>query len=669
MPFKKKNQTTLTVLSVVLVIVIVILTARAYSIQITNADKYTHKTDGAASILTTVLKAPRGEIVDRNGELIAYNRDGYNIVFNKAYVKDNLNEIILALVNLLATYDTPWVDELPITAESPYEFKPDSDTSKLIKLLEVADYVTAETCFNKLVEKYELESFSTEQQRKIMGVRYSMTIADFSVSYPFTFAEDIPTELMRKVSESFFLLDGVTIEVAPFREYSDNTLAVNLIGTVGPIFKEDWEDYKEKGYSYNDKVGKSGIEKWGEDYLRGTDGELTYRLDSDGNILSKEITKEPIAGKTLMLTLDKKIQRTAQDALAESIQTLRSQGRSIAAGAAVAVNVKTGDVLCGANFPTYNISTLGQDYDALAADPTRPLTNRAFQGVYPIGSTIKPIVALAALENQKFNIGETIFCKQEYDYFADYKPDCMHFHGTMGLTKALSKSCNYFFFELGKRVGATTMTKYFKDFGLGVKTGVEVDDSKGIILEPSGDGLGGETLQIAIGQMNAFTPLQLANYAATLANGGTHYKATLIDKVVEYNNIENVFETIEPQVLNKVTFTDENFNAVKVGMLSVTVDGTGSTAMGDYPIKVGGKTGTSQVEGKVDHSIFVAFAPYDDPEIAISAILEHGDSTFHVVTVVRKILDSYFYPNGYPEDENSSSGVSSVSAVSPAQTN
>ena len=650
MPFKRKSQTKLTVLSVFLILVIIVLTARAYTIQITKADEYTHKTDGAASILTTTLKAPRGEIVDSKGKLIAYNRDGYNIVFNKAYVKDNLNEIILALCNLLATYDTKWTDELPITNSAPYEFKADTDTARLLKLLEVADYVTAETCFNKLVEKYKLESFSEEQQRKIMGVRYSMTIADFSVSYPFTFAEDIPTELMRKVAESFFLLDGVTIEVAPFREYADTTLAVNLIGSVGPIFKEDWEELKEKGYSYNDKVGKSGIEKWGESFLKGTDGELTYRLDKDGNILSKEITKEPTPGKTLMLTLDSAIQRTAQDALQTAVKTLRSQGSQILAGTAVAVNIKTGAILCGANYPTYDISTMSQNYNSLASDPTRPLTNRAFQGVYPIGSTIKPIVALAALENGKYNIGETIFCKREYDYFSDYKPDCMHYHGTMGLTNALSKSCNYFFFELGKRVGATTLTQYFKDFGLGVKTGVEVDDSKGIILEPKTDGVGGDTLQISIGQMNAFTPLQLANYAATLANGGTHYKATLIDKVVEYNNIEKVFETMEPQVINTVTITDEHLNAVKVGMLSVTEDGTGRTALGDYPIKVGGKTGTSQVEGKTDHSIFVAFAPYDDPEIAISAVLEHGDSTFHTVTVVRKILDAFFYPDGHPED-------------------
>lgn len=218
----------------------------------------------------------------------------------------------------------------------------------------------------------------------------------------------------------------------------------------------------------------------------------------------------------------------------------------------------------------------------------------------------------------------------------------MHFHGAMSLNSALSKSCNYFFFDLGRRVGGVRLTDYFKSFGLGVKTGVEVDDASGILLKPKTEGFGGETLQIAIGQMNAFTPLQLANYTATLANGGTHYKATLIDSVVSYD-ISEVYLKNQPQVENTVSIKEGNLNAVKAGMLSVTVDGTGRAALGDYPIKVGGKTGTSQVNGKADHSVFIAFAPFDNPEIAISVVLEHGSSGFSAGSIVRDILDSYFF--------------------------
>lgn len=642
MPFKKKSQTQLTVLSVILVIVMLFYTTKIYSLQVSNADKYADKNDGAASVLTAVLKAPRGEILDCYGRQIAINRDGYNIVFNKAYVKDNMNDVILCLVNLLEQNNTKWTDELPLTPDEPYAFTKDGDTEKLIKTLELANFATAENCFSEMVKRYDLAKYSKAEQRKIMGVRYSMTISDFSISYPFTFAEDISTELMRKISESSYLLDGVTVDVVPFREYTDTSLAVNLIGSVGPIYKEDWEEYKEKGYSYNDKVGKSGIEKWGEEYLRGIDGEITYRLDTKGNIISKEVTKEPIAGKTIMLTLDKVMQRKAQDSLERIVKDLQSKGGSVVAGTAVATRIDSGEVLCAANFPTYDSATLGKDYESLAKNPAKPLTNRAFQGVYPIGSTIKPIVAIAALENNLYNIGETIFCSQTYKLFGDYQPNCMHYHGSMNLTSALSKSCNYFFFELGRRVGATSLTDYFKQVGLGVKTGVEVDDAKGILIEPKSDGVGGDTLQISIGQMNAFTPLQLANYTATLANGGTHYKVTLIDKIVSYDMSET-FKTTPREIVNKVSIKEKNLAAVKAGMLSVTEDGTGRAALGDYPIKVGGKTGTSQVQNKVDHSIFVAFAPFDKPEIAISVVLEHGNSGFSAGSVVRDILDAYFY--------------------------
>jgi len=641
MPFQKKNQTRLTALSVLMVLIIILYSFRTYQLQI-NSDEFKDKNDGAATVLTSVLKAPRGEILDCYGRQIAINRDGYNIVFNKAYVKENLNDVILTLVNLLNKNDTEWTDELPITKKKPYKFIKDGDTEKLIEKLELAHYATAANCVEEMISRYQLEEYTPTEQRRIMGVRYSMEISDFSISYPFTLAEDIPNELMLKISESAFMLSGVTVDVVPVRQYVDTSLAVNLIGTVGPIFKEDWEEYKKKGYSYNDKVGKSGVEAWGEEYLRGTDGEITYRLDSKGNIISKEITKEPIAGKTIMLTLDKGMQRIAQNSIAKTVKKLQSEGGTAIAGAAVVVDIKNGNVLCAANYPTYDSATLGKNYNKLASDPTKPLTNRAFQGVYPIGSTIKPIVSLAALENGHYTKGETIYCHHTYNYFSDYKPSCMGYHKSIGLTTALSKSCNYFFFELGRRVGALKLTDYFKQFGLGVKTGVEVDDAAGILLEPKSNGNGGDTLQISIGQLNAFTPLQLANYTATLANGGTHYKASIVDKVVSFDMSET-YEKFSAQKLNTVKLKKSSLNAVKEGMLSVTVDGTGQAALGDYPIKIGGKTGTSQVEGKADHSIFVAFAPYDNPEIAISVVLEHGNSGYSAGTIVRNILDAYFY--------------------------
>lgn len=643
MPFKKRSQTQITVLSVLLIISLLLFAARSYFIQVINASEYTGVSEnGAASQRTAVLKAPRGEILDCYGREIAINRDGYNIVFNKAYIKDDLNDIILALVNLCSEYKTEWTDELPMELSSPYGFKENESTDKLITTLDLAHYATAQNCFDALVEKYGLENYTPDEQRKIMGVRYSMTISDFSISYPFTLAEDISTELMRKVSESQFTLSGVTIDVVPFREYTDTTLAVNLIGTVGPIYEEDWEYYKEKGYSYNDKVGKSGIEKWAEDYLRGTDGEVTYNLDSNGNIISREITKEPVAGKTVMLSMDKNLQRKTQDSLEYWVTKLQSEGGTCKAGCAVVVDIDTGKVLTAANYPTYDSATLGENYNSLVNNSAKPLMDRAFQGVYPIGSTIKPAVAVTAMENSHYSIGETVNCVQVYRYFSDYSPKCLHYHGVINLKNALAKSCNYFFFEMGRRIGATTLTEYYKAFGLGVKTGVEVNDSSGILVEPESDNVGGTTLQISIGQMNAFTPLQTANYIATLANGGTHYKASLIDRVVSYD-MNETYEVIEPEVKNTIEISQKTLDAVKEGMLSVTEDGTGSAALGDYPIKVGGKTGTSQVTNAADHSIFVAFAPFDNPQIAISVVLENGSSGYSAGSIVRDMLDAYFF--------------------------
>lgn len=662
MPFTKKHQTTLTILSIILVIVMILYTARIYSIQIINSDKYSSNAMGSAASRTAVLKAPRGEILDCYGRQIAANRDGYNVVFNKAYVKENINDIILSLVTLLDEKGVAHKDRLPLEYTSPYGFKEGESTDKLIKTLELADYATAANCFTRLIERYELEDYTLDQQRKIAGVRYSMEIEDFSISYPYTFAEDIPTELMRKISESHFILDGVSVEVVPFRYYPDTSLAVNLIGTVGPIYEEDWaegENYKERGYAFDDKVGKSGIEYYAEEHLRGTDGEITYYLDEEGNIISTEITKKAVAGKSVMLTLDAKMQRTVQDALATTVKTLQSEGGTARAGAAVVIDINTGGIITSANYPTYDIATMSQNYEALLADPSNPLTDRAFQGVYPIGSTIKPIVAAAALENGHYTMGETIYCSRTYKYFSDFQPSCMHFHKHMDLTAALSKSCNYFFFELGKRVGAMTLTDYFKQFGLGVKTGVEVNDSAGILIEPTSNGLGGDTLQISIGQLNAFTPLQMANYVATFANGGTHYKATLIDKIVSYD-MTTVYDDCQPQISNTIELKDSTISAIKTGMLSVTVDGTGQAALGDYPIKIGGKTGTAQVEGKADHSTFILFAPYDNPEIAISVVLEHGASSYASGNLVRQILDSYFVSS----DENTVTDIPPFTVIS-----
>lgn len=644
MPFKKKPRKQLSVLSVIMVIVLIAYSAQVFSLQVSDADRYIAQAQGI-SYRKAVIKAQRGEILDCNGREIAVNREGYNIVFNKAYFDmGKANDVILRLIKLLTNHDTKWTDSLPLNKTAPYGFTDsNSSVSALKSNLGLAHYATAENCFDEMVERYKLEDYDDATKRLIMGVRYSLESYNFSVSNPFTFSEDVSAEIMQIVLESGIILDGVTINVVPFRQYVDGTLAPHLIGSVGPIYADEWSNYKAKGYSYDDKVGKSGIEALAEDQLHGTDGEITYKIDAKGNILSSEITKQPIAGKTVVLKLDKSIQKSTQIALQNAVETLKAMpDHEVTGGAAVMMDARTGGIMSSANYPSYDLNTFSEDYNKLVSDTKGvPLTDRAFQGIYPPGSTVKPAIAVAALENGYLGYDETIFCAQKYTKFSDYRPSCMHYHGRINLNTALSRSCNYFFFEMGYRLGLNNINKYFKLFGLGVKTGVDVHDSSGLLVEAADAG-GGNTLQAAIGQMNAFTPLQLAVYVSTMANEGVRYKAGLVDRIVSYD-MSKVYETVEPQIVETFEIGEDTISAVKAGMLSVTEDGTGATTFRNYPIKVGGKTGTSQVVGADDHSVFICFAPFDKPEVAVAIVLEHGASSKTCSSVAKAMLDAYFF--------------------------
>ncbi|MBQ8337516.1 MAG: hypothetical protein IJY33_00050, partial [Oscillospiraceae bacterium] len=553
MPFQKKPRTRLTVLSVIMAAVLFLYTFQAFSLQVSDAERYIAQAQGI-SYRKVVIKAQRGEILDKNGREIAVNREGYNIVFNKAYFDmSKANDSILRLCRLLEKSETPWKDVLPMTNEAPFEFTDNADSvSRLKTNLGLAHYATDQNCFDEMVERYELEDYDDKTKRLLMGVRYSIESYDFSVSNPFTFAEDVSSDIMQAVLEAGMILNGVTVNVVPFRQYVDGTLAPHLIGNVGPIYAEEWSKYKDKGYSFDDKVGKSGIEALAENVLHGTDGEITYKIDSKGKILSSEITKQPISGKTVVLNLDKAIQSSTQVALKNAVDKLKATGERQSTGAAaVMLDVKTGGVIASANYPSYDLNTFSKDFDKLVADKIgTPLTDRAFQGIYPSGSTIKPAVAVAALELGKLGYDESIYCSEKYTRYPDYQPNCMHYHGTLDLNKAISKSCNYFFFELGYRLKLSNINKYFKLFGLGVKTGVEINDSSGLLVESSENESSGNTLQAAIGQMNAFTPLQLAVYVSTMANEGVRYKASLIDRIVSYDMSE-VYEKSEPQIMEQ----------------------------------------------------------------------------------------------------------------------
>lgn len=643
---KKRDKRRIIIMWVSLILCLAIFLGRAFQLQILDSERYVAQASGISTI-TAPIKAARGEILDYYGRPIATNREGYNIVFNYANInKTTINNVIKSLIAMLGEH--PFEDDLPLNPDSPFAFKEDSksDINRLLKMLDLAHYATAENCFDALVKRYSLEDRTPAEQRLIMGVRYTMERAGFSVSAPFTFSEDVNSEIMTKISENtYYAENGVAIEVASFREYDNASVAPHIIGTVGPIYAEDWEKLKDQGYSYNDKVGKSGIELACENELRGTDGIITYRINSKGKILSSEITKEPVSGHTIRLTMDKNVQLSAQNALTNTINQLNSDNITVHAGAAVALNVKTGGVLASVNYPTYTYEQLENDYASIQSNKYSPMFDRAFNGVYPPGSTFKPAVACAALQENAITSSEVITCTGTYRYFKDYQPHCMHVHGGISLLTALSKSCNYYFFETGRRLGITKMNDYCSKLGLGVKTGVEILESKGTLAGPNSraEWYDGYTIAAAIGQSdNAFTPLQLATYTSTIANSGVRYKTTLIDKVMTYNQ-EEIISQSKPTVAATVDLDESVINSVKQGMLSVTEDGTGSAIFKDYPITVGGKTGTAQTTQGPDHTVFIAFAPFDDPEIAVAVVIEHGQFGKYSGGLLKAIFNAYFF--------------------------
>ena len=646
---KKRPNKRIVFLTALMLSIFMLFGFRAIDFQVVTADEFSSKNANLTAIKTSI-EATRGIIVDRYGRPIAYNREGYNVVFNSAYMKKaDYNNTIIALTDLLQAHGYEWTDILPLTADEPYQFTDEKNAVFTLKnKLGLNSYATAENCYNEMMSRYDLESVLPKYRRTVMGVRFSMERTDFSVSNPFVFAEDISADLMILIAESYSSLPGVEINVVSYREYADPTLASHVIGTIGKITAEEWQELKDSGYSYNDYVGKDGVEKAFENYLKGEDGELTYYFDKSGNVAFTEVTKESTQGDTVFLTIDSKLQKVAQDALDKNIRSLNSKGGVITGGAVTVTSVKTGELLVCANYPNFNIEEYYSDYSSVISKPNNPLYNRALKGIYPPGSAFKPMVAIAGLQTGVIDRTTSVYCKQKYTYYQDYQPSCMHYHKDVNVISALAHSCNYFFFDVGRQVGISELNNYALQLGLGVTTGIELSESAGTLAGPKFSAsvgknwYDGSTLAASIGQSdNAFTPIQMASYTATIANGGVRNKITLLNSVKKASSNEYTYR-FEPEVLNTLDVDSSVISSVKEGMLSVTSEGTASAYFSDYPVAVGGKTGTAQTTG-ADNSVLIIFAPYEDPEIAISIIVEHGEKSTSTGPVAKAILDEYFF--------------------------
>ena len=648
-------------LLLVLILILGIFSVRLFQIQIVQGDEYAQLAD--ESYKTSVsIAASRGEIVDCNQIPLVSNRTSYAVVLDYNYFPHGLsseklaeqNDCLLRLVDLLQKNDEDWIDSLPISMERPYSFDEErtGGVKRLKDMLRMANYATAEQCLEQMVKKYELSSFSERERRILAGIHYEMESAGFSAKVPYTFASDISSTVMYRILENGAQFPGVDVLTVPVREYVSGTTACHIIGTVGPIYAEEYVTLKDKGYSYNDILGKSGIESAAEDYLRGKAGKRVLTKNAQGIVTSEVEALAPEPGQTIVLALDSKVQKAAQTALAEKIASLRStaaegKGKDVKSGSVVVLDVKTGGVITCASWPDYDLSTYGEKYNDLIADADNPLFNRALYGAFPCGSTFKPGVALAAITDGIINGTQTINCTYAYEYYApSYVPKCMSRHNHLSVVGAIEKSCNYYFYDVGRLMGGAIFN-YLKLYGFGQKTGVEIGESSGIQQSPEymsaigGNWVGGDYLQLAIGQRGSYTPIQLAAYTMMIANGGTRYKTHFIKSIRSYDGKS---ETIIPsEVVAEVEWSDEAMNSVRKGMIAVGKTGTARASFASAPYTVACKTGTAQtgVTGASDHGTFIAYAPADNPEIAIAVVVENGTSAASA-SVARQVLDAYF---------------------------
>ncbi|MBQ4110739.1 MAG: penicillin-binding protein 2 [Clostridia bacterium] len=638
-------------------------------LQLIETEKYSSVTESRLT-KTIPQKAPRGEILDRYGRPLVSNRMGYAIEIKKyAESDEELNDILLNLIHICEEESVEYNDSLPITLEEPFVFDFVSDEgvinkkiAEFNKSINMPESSTAEEVLNELCEKYSIDrSYTPETVRKLAGVRAEMETRLFSKQTPYVFAPDVNMNVVTKVKETYNNYKGVNIVSGYIREYNYPGIASHILGHMGPLYKEDYEVLKEKGYTFNDVMGKSGIEQICESNLRGTDG--TYHIEEDeyGHIVSMKSGTAAVPGNDVVLTIDLDLQQTAEQSLNELITQTRllaiqgelNEKTDCNSGAVVVTDIHNGEVLALASNPTFNLQRFNEDYQSNYENPYQPMWNRAISGAYEPGSTFKIITAIGALEEGIIDTETEIYCGGKYTYFKDsgYTPSCnvKSGHGTMNVISAIEQSCNVFFFDTGRQLNIENLNKYTKNFGLGEPTGIELaGETAGIVANPEyrkkigGEWYPGDVIQAAIGQSdNLFTPLQMANYVATLANGGTRYQPHLIKKIKEYST-SNIIEEKAPVIVDKVSMKPETYSAVMQGMKSVTEDGTASATFKDFDISVGGKTGTAEVSKGTPNAVFVAFAPFENPQIAISIIVEHGGHGNEVAPIARDIISKYF---------------------------
>ena len=663
------------IIIVIVILLTVLIFAKLFNLQVVKGVTYREQSEKRL-LKSTTITASRGEITDRYGRPLVTSRMGFNLVAYKEYIeKENLNQLILDTINILEQYDVSYYDTLPISHDGEFNFDSpaysgESVEKNIAEFKEDYDFdksMTAKQILSELIKKYEIDSkYSAEEKRKIAGVRFEMELRSFNSSTPYTIATDVPMEVVSYIREQNEMFVGINVSVEPIRVNVNGTIASHILGRVGRIYKEEYDILRDKGYGMNDTLGKDGIEKIMEEYLKGTDGVQSIEQSIDGRTLKVLETQEAIPGNNVVLTIDLELQKIAEQSLADTIRAMSTNPESYGAnaGAVAVVDVNSGEILAIASYPTFNQNTFNEDYKSLLENDAKPMWNRAISGTYAPGSTFKMLTAVAALESGVTNTKEVINDLGIYRYYesSNYTPACWIYtdtgrtHGNQNVAQAIENSCNYYFYEVGRRMGIDTLTEYGKKFGLGEYTGIELSgESKGIFASREYrekiDSIWypGDTLQASIGQSDhLFTPIQLANYVATLANGGTRYSLHLIKEVKSEADSKIIMKN-NPVVVDKVDISDENYKVIIEGMKAVSETGTASNVFAGYPIPVGGKTGTASVPVGTANALFVAVAPLDDPQIAIAIVVEHGGHGNYVAPIAKNIISYYMQLNTVPE--------------------
>lgn len=662
---RKKRRITGTI---AIALVFAIFIGSLAKIQLIDGDKY-KSAARSLSVSTSTVKASRGEIIDSDGSPLVTNRQGYSLVFKYSEFPESKNQpdrnkLIYSLIKLFEKNNLEWIDRLPIAYENG-KFTVDEDKNQEFEymvsenMLELPNGTesTADECLDALIERYGLQEYSREDARKVASVCFGMKYLSFSVASPYTFAEDVPTEIVSSVMENTTEYPGVSTETVSYREYSDTLSFSHILGVVGSISSDEYASetkkleeklndetltgtqisvLKSNAYSLDDTYGKSGIEAAMESYLRGVNGIKTTTTAADGTVTEDYLSK-PVQGNTVVTTIRADLQKVAYKALVDMLKDNKNSSYFGSAGAMVVMDCNTGAVLASVSYPSYDITKYFTDYNKLASDTESPLWNRSFQSAYAPGSTMKPAIAIAALEEKAATADTVCYCGSRY-VCEDQVFNCLSSHGYINVTTAIEKSCNIYFYEMGRKLGIDKMNKYCNLLGLGQKTGIELDEAEGVLASVANKEANGQvwnpgdTVQAAIGQSdNLFTPLQLANYCATIANGGTRYKPYIIKSVLSSDMSEIIMET-EPEVLNTTNISKKTLNIVKQGMRQVIQNGASSYYFDDCIVDVAGKTGTSQLKRTTksgvtmdcNNGFFISFAPYDNPEIVIAVVAENA---------------------------------------------